>query len=95
VGRWLINLVSLIKENMIHEQNNTEHFGGIKMSEISKMDYLTLKTEWIDISHDIENLKTLKKKFPKRKDVKEKLECKESLKEVYESELKKRRPLKW
>ncbi|MCE7699526.1 MAG: hypothetical protein K8E24_012215 [Methanobacterium paludis] len=48
------------------------------MSEVSRMDYLTLKTEWIDICHDIENLQTLKKKFPEREDVKEKLKIKES-----------------
>jgi hypothetical protein len=61
------------------------------MFDLSRMDYLTLKTEWIDICHDVENLQTIKKKFPGRKDVKEKLKIKESLKESYEAELKKRR----
>lgn len=77
---------------MIQGLKTQAYSGSIAMSEdLSEMDYMSLKTTWIDICHDVKNLQARSDKYPEDTELKTRLEKRESLKRDYEMELDKRR----
>ncbi len=75
---------------MIHELKILGRFGGIKMFKISELSLMDLKTAWIEVSHEVENLETLTDRHPGREDLQNKLKSRQSMKERYEEEMEKR-----
>ncbi|MCE7697839.1 MAG: hypothetical protein K8E24_003045, partial [Methanobacterium paludis] len=74
----------------IHELDRIGLFGGIRMSDFSRVCDYDLKNAWLEVSEEVKNLQTLHERYPERPDLPIRLQSRISLQELYREELNKR-----